>query len=105
MNHGECKKCGRTTWLNHKYFCVTCTVKDKKNREQEAAPYKEPLRWRLYYPFWKFFRWSRHLLGFHNKYCKKASLWQISTTTHAYKQIKGPHCDVTGRESKEHWKK
>ena len=68
------------------------------NSEQEA-PYKEPLRWRLYHPFWKFFRWSRHLLGFHNKYCKKAGLWQISP----HKQIKGPHCDITGIEAKEKW--
>ena len=68
--------------------------------ENEEQPYKEPLSFRLYFPIRKFFRWCRHLLGFHNKYCKKAGAWRISPShPHKHKQIKGPHCDITGIET------
>ena len=72
------------------------SINEQKEQPQKEQPYKEPLRFRLYLPFWKFFRWGRHLLGFHNKYCKKAGEWELSP----HKQTKGPHCDVTGIEFK-----
>lgn len=49
-------------------------------------------------PFWlwRFFRWCKHLFGFHNKFCIKSGLWEVCP--HGVRTGKGLHCSITGIE-------